>query len=60
MMHPLLFLVVALVIVLLVVGWVIAFVRKVGGYLIHLMLVGAGLILLLYLIWVFWQRFLQG
>ena len=60
MMHPLLFLVVALVIVLLVVGWVIAFVRKVGGCLIHLMLVGEGLILLLYLSWVFWQRFLQG
>jgi len=60
MMQPVLFLVVGVLVVLLVVGWVIALVRKVGGCLIHLMLVAAGLLLFLYLSWLFWQRFLQG
>ncbi|HUV74303.1 MAG TPA: hypothetical protein VMW79_08335 [Anaerolineae bacterium] len=60
MSEPVLFLVVGGLVVLLVVGWVIALVRKVGGCLIHLMLVAAGLLLFLYLSWLFWQRFLQG
>jgi hypothetical protein len=60
MLEPVVFLVVGGLVVLLVVGWVIALVRKVGGCLIHLMLVAAGLLLFLYLSWLFWQRFLQG
>lgn len=60
MLEPLLFLAVGGIIVLLVVGWVIALVRKVGGCLIHLMLVAAGLLLFVYLSWIFWQRVLQG
>lgn len=59
-MEPLLFLVVGGIIVLLVVGWVIALIRRVGGCLIHLLLVGAGLLLFVYLSWLFWQRMLQG
>lgn len=59
-MQPLVLLVVGLLIVFLLVAWVIAFVRKVGGCLIHLMLVAAALLLFVYLGWFFWQRFLQG
>jgi hypothetical protein len=58
MLEPLLFLAVGGIIVLLVVGWVIALIRKVGGCLIHLMLVAAGLLLFVYLSWLFWQRML--
>ena len=60
MLEPLLFLAIGGIIVLLVVVWVIALIRKVGGCLIHLMLVGAGLLLFVYLSWLFWQRMLQG
>jgi xanthine/uracil permease len=60
MLQPVLFLVVGFIVVFLIVGWVIALVRKVGGCLIHLLLLAAGLILFLYLSWLFWQRFLQG
>lgn len=59
-MQPLVVLVVGLLIVFLLVAWVIAFIRKVGGCLIHLMLVAAALLLFVYLGWFFWQRFLQG
>jgi len=60
MLQPLVVLVVGLLIVFLLVAWVIAFIRKVGGCLIHLMLVAAALLLFVYLGWFFWQRFLQG
>jgi hypothetical protein len=60
MLQPLVLLVVGLLIVFLLVVWVIAFIRKVGGCLIHLMLVAAALLLFGYLGWFFWQRFLQG
>jgi hypothetical protein len=60
MLQPLVFLVVAVLVLFLVVGWVIAVVRKIGGCLIHLLLLGAGLLLLLYLTWLFWQRFMLG
>ena len=60
MAQSLVFLVVAVLVLLLVVGWVFAVVRKIGGCLIHLMLLGAGLLLLLYLGWLFWQRFMLG
>ena len=59
-MQPLVVLAVGLLIVFLLVAWVIAFIRKVGGCLIHLMLVAAALLLFVYLGWFFWQRFLQG
>jgi hypothetical protein len=60
MLEPLLFLAVGGIIVLLIVGWVIALIRRVGGCLIHLLLLGAGLLLFVYLSWLFWQRMLQG
>jgi hypothetical protein len=60
MSQPVLFLVVAVLVILLIVGWVIALVRKVGGCLIHLMLLAAGLLLFLYLGWLFWQRIMAG
>jgi hypothetical protein len=60
MLQPLVFLVVAVLVLFLVVGWVIAVVRKIGGCLIHFLLLGAGLLLLLYLTWLFWQRFMLG
>jgi hypothetical protein len=60
MLQPLVVLIVGLLIVFLLVAWVIAFIRKVGGCLIHLMLVAAALLLFGYLGWFFWQRFLQG
>jgi hypothetical protein len=60
MLQPLVFVVVAVLVLFLVVGWVFAVVRKIGGCLIHLMLLGAGLLLLLYLSWLFWQKFLAG
>jgi len=60
MLQPLVVLIVGLLIVFLLVAWVIAFIRKVGGCLIHLMLVAAALLLFVYLSWFFWQRFLQG
>ena len=59
-MQPLVLLVVGLLIVFLLVVWVIAFIRKVGGCMIRLMLVAAALLLFVYLGWFFWQRFLQG
>jgi len=59
-LQPLVVLIVGLLIVFLLVAWVIAFIRKVGGCLIHLMLVAAALLLFVYLSWFFWQRFLQG
>ena len=59
-MQPLVVLIVGLLIVFLLVAWVIAFIRRVGGCLIHLMLVAAALLLFVYLSWFFWQRFLQG
>jgi hypothetical protein len=60
MLQPLLFLVVAGLVLFLVLGWAIALVRKVGGCLIHLLLLGAGLILLLYLGWLYLQRLPLG
>jgi hypothetical protein len=60
MVQPLVFLIVAVLVLFLVVGWVIAVVRKIGGCLIHLLLLGAGLLLLIYLTWLFWQKLLQG
>jgi hypothetical protein len=59
-LQPLLFVVVGAIVVLLVVGWVIALIRKVGGCLIHLLLIGAALLLFLYLSWLFWQRLMAG
>jgi hypothetical protein len=56
MLQPLLFLAVAFLVVFLILGWVIALTRKIGGCLIHLLLLGAGLILLVYLGWLFLQR----
>jgi len=58
--QPVLFIVVGAIVVLLVVGWVIALVRKVGGCLIHLLLLAAALVLFLYLSWLLWQRFMGG
>ena len=60
MLQPVLFVVVGAVVVLLVLGWVIALIRKVGGCFIHLLLLCAGLLLFLYLSWLFWQRLMQG
>ena len=60
MLEPLLFLAVGGIIVLLIVGWVIALIRRVGGCLIHLLLLGAAVVLFVYLSWLFWQRMLQG
>jgi hypothetical protein len=60
MAQPLVFLVVGVLVLLLVLGWAIAVIRKVGGCLIHLLLLGAGLLLLAYLTWLFWQKLLQG
>jgi hypothetical protein len=59
-LQPMLFIVVGAIVVLLVVGWVIALVRKVGGCLIHLLLLAAALVLFLYLGWLFWQRLMGG
>lgn len=56
MLQPLLFLAVAGLVIFLVLAWVIALIRKVGGCLIHLLLLGAGLVLLVYLGWLFLQR----
>jgi hypothetical protein len=56
----LLFVIVGVIVVLLVVGWVIALIRKVGGCFIHLLLLSAALLLFLYLGWLFLQRLLQG
>jgi hypothetical protein len=56
MFEPLLFLAVAGLVIFLVLAWVIALIRKVGGCLIHLLLLGAGLVLLVYLGWLFLQR----
>lgn len=55
-MQPLLFLVVAALVLFLVLGWAFALVKKVGGCLVHLLLLGAGLILLLYLGSLYLQR----
>jgi len=60
MVQGLLFLCVGAVVGILLVVWVIGVIRKVGGCLIHLALVAAGLILFLYLAWMFWQRFWPG
>lgn len=60
MVQPIVFLIVAVLVLFLVVGWVIAVVRKIGGCLIHLLLLGAGLVLLIYLTWLFWQRLPLG
>ena len=60
MLQPLLFVAVAAIMLLLVVGWVIALVRKVGGCLIHLLLLSAALLLFVYLSWLLWQRLMQG
>jgi hypothetical protein len=60
MLQPLVFVFVAALVLFLVVGWVFAVIRKIGGCLIHLMLLGAGLLLLVYLSWLFWQKFLAG
>jgi hypothetical protein len=59
-LQPVLFIIVGAIVVLLVVGWVIALVRKVGGCLIHLLLLAAALVLFLYLGWLFWQRLMGG
>jgi len=56
MLQPLVFLAVAGLVIFLVLAWVIALIRKVGGCLIHLLLLGAGLVLLVYLGWLFLQR----
>lgn len=56
MLQPLLFLAVAGLVIFLVLAWVIALIRKVGGCLIHLLLLGAGMVLLVYLGWLFLQR----
>ncbi len=60
MLEPLLFVIVAVLVVFLVLFWVIALIKKVGGCLIHLMLLGAGLILFLYLGWLFFHKLLPG
>jgi hypothetical protein len=60
MAQPIVFLIVGVLILVLVVGWAIAVIRKIVGCLIHLLLLGAGLVLLVYLTWLFWQKFLQG
>ena len=59
MPQAVLFLIVGVTVGILLVVWVIGTIRKVGGCLIHLALVAAGLVLFLYLIWIFWQRFLS-
>ena len=56
MSQPLLFLAVAGLVIFLVLAWVIALIRKVGGCLIHLLLLGAGMVLLVYLGWLLLQR----
>jgi hypothetical protein len=56
MLQPLIFLVVAALILFLVLGWAVALVKKVGGCLVHLLLLAAGLILLVYLGSLYLQR----
>ncbi|TKJ30914.1 MAG: hypothetical protein CEE40_03485 [Chloroflexi bacterium B3_Chlor] len=58
MLQPLGFLIVGAVVGVLLLVWVIGVIRKVGGCLIHLALVAAGLILFLYLGWLLLQRLL--
>lgn len=58
MLQPVLFLIVGALVGVLLLVWVIGVVRKVGGCLIHLALVAAGLILFLYLGWLLLQRLL--
>ncbi|MGB3904290.1 MAG: hypothetical protein WBB22_05160 [Anaerolineae bacterium] len=58
MLQPLLFLIVGALVGVLLLVWVIGVIRKVGGCLIHLALVAAGLILFLYLGWLLLQRLL--
>jgi hypothetical protein len=58
MSQPLLFLIVGALVGVLLLVWVIGVIRKVGGCLIHLALVAAGLILFLYLGWLLLQRLL--
>lgn len=58
MVQPLLFLIVGALVGVLLLVWVIGVVRKVGGCLIHLALVAAGLILFLYVGWLLLQRLL--
>lgn len=56
MLQPLIFLIVAALILFLVLGWAFALVKKVGGCLVHLLLLAAGLILLVYLGSLYLQR----
>jgi hypothetical protein len=58
--QPLLFVVVGALVGVLLVVWLIAVIRKVGGCLIHLALVAAALLLLLYLGWLFVEKLLQA
>ena len=58
MLQPGLFLIVGALVGVLLLVWVIGVVRKVGGCLIHLALVAAGLILFLYVGWLLLQRLL--
>jgi len=58
MLQPVLFLIVGALVGVLLLVWVIGVVRKVGGCLIHLALVAAGLILFLYVGWLLLQRLL--
>jgi hypothetical protein len=57
-LQPLLFLVVGVLIGALLLVWVIALIKKVGGCLIHLALAAAAMLLFLYLGWLFLQKFL--
>jgi hypothetical protein len=60
MWSAVLFLVAGAVVGLLLVVWVIGVIRKVGGCLIHIALAAAGLVLFVYLAWLFVQRFLPA
>jgi hypothetical protein len=42
--------VVALILALLLVSWLFALIKKIGGCFIHLLLLGAGLVLLAYIL----------
>ena len=59
MLEALLFVLVGATIAVLLLIWVVGLIRKVGGCLIHLALAAAALLLLVYLGWLFLQRFLQ-
>ena len=60
MLQPILFLVVGAIVGVLLLVWLIGLIRRVGGCFIHLALAAAGLILLLYVGWLLFQKLVAG